>query len=155
MSEALLACGRCRYCWVASAPYPPYKGGALLPRRYCCSTIPATAHRKKAYGLYTPPHSGSAYLAAPELQRLWSIVLTWSPPVYRSDGHLSEGRLASLHARRQFLRLNFVESVRARFAAYIGQEQALSSPWLWFGRQPWRSGGLELRSSPQRNVHIG
>jgi hypothetical protein len=29
MSEALLACGRCRYYWVASAPYPPYKGGAL------------------------------------------------------------------------------------------------------------------------------
>src|SRR5919107_6338148 len=34
MSEALLACGRCcYYYWVASAPYPPYKGGALLPRR--------------------------------------------------------------------------------------------------------------------------
>src|SRR5215212_573585 len=38
MSEALLACGRCRYYWVASAPYPPYKGGALSPRR-CCSTV--------------------------------------------------------------------------------------------------------------------
>ena len=85
-----------------------------------------------------------------------TIVLTWSPPAYMPDGHLSRGRLASfLYTRRLFLRMNFVESVRARFAAYIGQEQTLSSLWLWFGRQPWRSGGLELRSSPQRNLHLG
>src|SRR5215218_10511897 len=39
-----------------------------------------------------------------------TIVLTWSPPAYMPDGHLSRGRLASfLYARRLFLRMNFVE----------------------------------------------
>jgi hypothetical protein len=29
-------------------------------------------------GFAPPPHSGFAFLAAPERQRLWTIVLTWS-----------------------------------------------------------------------------
>jgi hypothetical protein len=134
----------------------------LIRAEHCYPAAIAVLHsfrlppiERRPMGFAPPPHSGFAFLAAPELQRLWSIVLTWRPPVYRSDGYLSEQRLASSYARRLFLRMNFVDSVRARFAAYIGQEQALSSLWLWFGRQPWRSGGLELRSSPQGNVHIG
>src|SRR5215217_700260 len=31
MSEALLACGRCRYYWVASAPYPPIRAEHCYP----------------------------------------------------------------------------------------------------------------------------
>jgi hypothetical protein len=60
-------------------------------------------------GFAPPPHSGFAFIAAPERQRLWTIVVTWGSPVYRSDVHFSEGRLASLYARRRFLRMNFVE----------------------------------------------
>ena len=71
MSEALLACGRCRYYyWVASAPYPPYKGGALLPRRYCCSTFRLPPIHRRPLGFAPPPHSGFAFIAAPERQRL-------------------------------------------------------------------------------------
>jgi hypothetical protein len=109
MSEALLACGRCRYYWVASAPYPPYKGGALLPRRCCCSTVRLPPIDGRPLGFAPPPHSGFAFIAAPERQRLRTIVLTWSPPVYRLDVHTSEGRLASLYARKRFLRMNFGE----------------------------------------------
>jgi hypothetical protein len=109
MREALLACGRCRYYWVASAAYPPYKGGALLARRYCCSKVRLPPIYGRPFGFAPPPHSGFAFIAAPERQRLWTIVLTWSPPVYRPDGHLSEGRMASFYARRLFLRMNFGE----------------------------------------------
>jgi hypothetical protein len=110
MSEALLACGRCRYYyWVASAPYPPYKGGALLPRRCCCSTVRLPPIDGRLLGFAPPPHSGFAFIAAPERQGLRTIVLTWSPPVYSLDVHISEGRLASLYARKRFLRVNFSE----------------------------------------------
>src|SRR5215203_2195997 len=63
MSEALLACGRCRYYWVASAPYPPYKGGALSPRR-CCSTVRLPPIHRRPLGFARPPHGGFALLAA-------------------------------------------------------------------------------------------
>src|SRR5215208_1864462 len=114
MSEALLACGRCRYYyWVASAPYPPYKGGALLPRRCCCSTVRLPPIDGRLLGFAPPPHSGFAFIAAPERQGLRTIVLTWSPPVYSLDVHISEGRLASLYARKRFLRMNFGERRKA------------------------------------------
>src|SRR5829696_8754824 len=87
----------------------PYKGGALLPRRCCCSTVRLPPIDGRPLGFAPPPHSGFAFIAAPERQRLRTIVLTWSPPVYRLDVHTSEGRLASLYARKRFLRMNFVE----------------------------------------------
>src|SRR5215203_6723663 len=87
----------------------PYKGGALLPRRCCCSTVRLPPIDGRPLGFAPPPHSGFAFIAAPERQRLRTIVLTWSPPVYRLDVHTSEGRLASLYARKRFLRMNFGE----------------------------------------------
>jgi hypothetical protein len=50
MSEALISRGRCRYYWVASAPSPPYRGGALLPR-HCCSTAPLPPIERRPLGI--------------------------------------------------------------------------------------------------------
>src|SRR5918995_4895586 len=96
-------------------PFPPLKGRSFVfPRRCCCcSTVRLPPIHRRPMGFASPPHSGFAFIAAPERQRLSTIVLTWSPPVYRLDVHLSEGRLASLYARKRFLRMNFGERRKA------------------------------------------
>jgi len=63
MSEALVSRGRCRYYWVASAPSPPYRGGALLPR-LCCSTARLPPIHRRPLGFAPPPHDGFALLAS-------------------------------------------------------------------------------------------
>jgi hypothetical protein len=73
---------------------------------------------------------------APALVR--TIVLTWSPPVYRPDVHLSEGRLASLYAWRRFLRMNFVELRKS-------EVRLLRIP---FSRTPLHKGEKKDRGAP-------
>jgi hypothetical protein len=71
MSEALLACRRCRYYyWVASAPYPPIRAEHCYPAALLLFDSPATSHTWEAPRLCAPPHSGFGFIAAPERQRL-------------------------------------------------------------------------------------
>ena len=36
------------------------------------------------------PHGGFVFIATPERQRLYIIVLTWRRPAYRPHGHFSQ-----------------------------------------------------------------
>src|SRR5215217_4233983 len=67
MSEAQVSRGRCRYYWVASAPSPPYRGGALLPR-LCCSTARLPPIHRRPLDFTPPPHDGFALLASTRMR---------------------------------------------------------------------------------------
>src|SRR5829696_4852948 len=100
-------------CDVRFYPHPPpfSEGGALCR--------PAAAVRQPGYllqassrrpiGFASPPRSGFAFIAAPQRQRLCTIVLSWKRPAYRPHGHFSQPSVPRLYARWLFLGTNIRE----------------------------------------------
>src|SRR5215208_1352146 len=64
MSEALLACGRCRYYWVASAPYPPIRAEHCYPAAAAVRQSGYLPYIGGPWALRAPPHDGFALLAS-------------------------------------------------------------------------------------------